>query len=68
MFFLRIQLSVCGDKSTNIAEALKKIDAVAKDVDIIVLPEVWVGPYDVAKFESFSECYPGPATTALAHV
>lgn len=64
----RIQLSVCDDKSANIAKALARIEDVAKDVDIIVLPEVWVGPYDVNKFALFSEPYPGPATTALADV
>ena len=53
----------------EVADGVKKLlSQVAKDVDIIVLPEVWVGPYDVNKFALFSEPYPGPATTALADV
>ena len=48
------QLNVSADKKKNIAEAKAAIDKLA-DADIIVLPEIWNGPYDTKCFREYGE-------------
>lgn len=48
------QLNVSADKKKNIAEAKAAIEKLA-DADIIVLPEIWNGPYDTKCFREYGE-------------
>ena len=48
------QLNVAADKKKNIAEAKAAIEKLA-DADIIVLPEIWNGPYDTKCFREYGE-------------
>ncbi len=48
------QLNVSADKKKNIAETKAAIEKLA-DADIIVLPEIWNGPYDTKCFREYGE-------------
>ena len=48
------QIPVCAEKNINIETAKNAIEEL-KDADIIVLPEIWNGPYDTKCFMEYGE-------------
>ncbi|KAA0155472.1 hypothetical protein FNF29_01845 [Cafeteria roenbergensis] len=53
------QMTVVEDKATNIAHAREMVKrAVDSGAALVVLPEVFNGPYDTTKFASFAEPVP----------
>ncbi|XP_050127232.1 omega-amidase, chloroplastic-like [Malus sylvestris] len=54
--FALCQLSVTPDKERNISHARKAIeDAAAKGAQLVVLPEIWNGPYSNDSFPVYAE-------------
>eukprot|EP00466_Bigelowiella_natans_P001436 jgi/Bigna1/49507/estExt_Genewise1.C_490098 len=54
------QVLVGEDKKANIAAAKKAVDeASKKGAELIVLPEIWNGPYDTSCFPVYAETVPG---------
>ncbi|GLJ11613.1 hypothetical protein SUGI_0172800 [Cryptomeria japonica] len=68
------QLSVTEDKERNIAHARVAIEAAAdKGAQLVVLPEIWNGPYSNASFPVYAEDIDAggsasPSTTMLSEV
>lgn len=49
------QLKVVDDKKSNINRALEMIRTSAKDVELVILPEMFNCPYDSSKFREYAE-------------
>ncbi|KAJ1640393.1 carbon-nitrogen hydrolase [Pavlovales sp. CCMP2436] len=54
------QFAVTADKASNIATATRLIRSAAdKGARLVVLPEVWNGPYATSAFQEYAEVCPG---------
>ncbi len=54
-------------KTENLSRAAKMIEkASQKDIDLVILPEVFNAPYQSDLFPDYAEDYPGPTTDFLA--
>ncbi|MCT4632398.1 MAG: carbon-nitrogen hydrolase family protein [Firmicutes bacterium] len=63
-----IQMDVVKDKNENLKNARKLIDRASNQgAELVVLPEIFNGPYNMKLFKDYSEGYPGPSTTMLAN-
>jgi len=61
--FSMCQINVTEDKKENIATARKAVaEAAAQGGQLVVLPEIWNGPYAASSFPKYAE--PIPATAA----
>jgi predicted amidohydrolase len=62
------QMKVIADKDKNLQKAGEMIQAsAAKGADLVVLPEIFNGPYDSQLFASFAETFPGKTTEFIAN-
>ncbi|NLO20869.1 MAG: carbon-nitrogen hydrolase family protein [Syntrophomonadaceae bacterium] len=61
------QLMNSSSKNDNLSRAGKMMElAGQKDIDLIILPEVFNAPYQSDLFPDYAENYPGPTTDFLA--
>ena len=61
------QMLVGEDKEQNFSVASEMItEAAANGAAIVCLPEIWNGPYDVARFAEFSEPESGPSVALMS--
>ncbi|KUG04672.1 nitrilase/cyanide hydratase and apolipoprotein n-acyltransferase [hydrocarbon metagenome] len=61
------QMMTGPSKTENLARADKMIEqACQRDVDLIILPEVFNSPYQADLFPAYAEPYPGPTTEFLS--
>lgn len=64
-----VQMKVGHDRDANIDRAVRGVQSLASaGTDLVVLPEMFVSPYDVNCFPSYAEEYGGPACTAMSGV
>ncbi len=62
-----VQMHVQDDKEKNLQAAHRGIaDAVSRDADIVVLPEMFICPYITSGFPEYAEHEGGPAWTTLS--
>jgi omega-amidase len=62
------QMQVETEKERNLKKAARLIEQAARmGAELIVLPEVFNGPYDVACFADYAESIPGPTFDFLSH-
>jgi predicted amidohydrolase len=62
------QMKVVADKDKNLQKAGEMIQASAdKGADLVVLPEIFNGPYDSRLFSSFAEPFPGKTTKFISN-
>lgn len=62
-----VQLTAGGDKPANLRKVTDNItSAVARKVDLVMLPECFNSPYAVEKFREYAELIPGETTQLLA--
>jgi apolipoprotein N-acyltransferase len=60
------QTKVTADKGLNIATAREAVRAAAsKGAELIILPEIWNGPYATTAFPEYAESVPGGESTAM---
>ncbi len=63
------QMMIGPSKSENLARAAKMINqACERNVDLLVLPEVFNCPYQADLFPLYAESYPGPSTNFLSMI
>ncbi len=68
-----VQMRCAADRATNLEKAVERIrDAAEKGAQIVVLPELFLGPYfcqtEDAKLFDLAESIPGPTTEVLSRV
>lgn len=64
-----VQMKVGHDRDANIDRAVRGVQSLARaGTDLVILPEMFVSPYDIACFDSYAEEYGGPACTAMSGV
>lgn len=62
-------MSVCADKSANLAAAASAVaDAAARGCDLVALPEMFCCPYDTAHFPAYAEEAGGTVWRTLAQM
>jgi omega-amidase len=60
------QTPVTSDKNINIATAREAIrTAASQGAELIILPEIWNGPYATSAFPKYAESVPGGESTAM---
>lgn len=63
------QMMTVPSKADNLARAEEMINqACQKNVDLVVLPEVFNSPYQADLFPLYAETYPGPTTEFLSRI
>jgi 2-oxoglutarate ferredoxin oxidoreductase subunit gamma len=64
------QMMNTSSKTGNLSRAAQMIQSSAshKDIDLVILPEVFNAPYQPDLFPDYAEYYPGPTTEFLAHI
>lgn len=61
------QMRVEADKAADLKKARRMIEESAQmGAEMVVLPEIFNGPYDTGLFAEFAETFPGPSTQFLA--
>ena len=61
------QMMVAGDKEQNHGRAAALVEeAVLGDAQVVCLPEIWNGPYDLKLFGGFAEQEDGPTAALLS--
>lgn len=64
-----VQLSSGDDKAANVARAAEKVKKCAQEgAEIVVLPEIFNGPYSTAKFREYSEPEGGETWQRLSNM
>ena len=64
-----VQMKVVNDKNKNLDKAIKYIkEASSKNCDMIILPEMFICPYENNKFREYSEPQGGSSFTTLSKV
>lgn len=62
-----IQMDVVKDKEENLRKARELIDKASNSgAKLVVLPEIFNGPYNMNLFMKYSESFPGPSTDMLS--
>jgi omega-amidase len=60
------QTKVTADKNLNIATAREAVRAAAaQGAELVILPEIWNGPYATTAFPEYAESVPGGESTAM---
>ncbi|WAW15163.1 carbon-nitrogen hydrolase family protein [Peptostreptococcus equinus] len=63
------QLKVGESKEENIKNAVQKIEEASQNgADLVVLPEIFNGPYSTKSFYNYAEEYPGKTSVAMMDV